>query len=264
MNNDKKYYWLKFPENFFDQPRIKKLRRLAGGDVYAIILIKTMLLTMNNDGIYEYKGLEDTLAKELELILNEDEVHIQAVLIFMEKTKMIEEINGNHFFIIDVPKMVGSETATAGRMRKSREKKKQLECNIVTPQLQNVPNCYTEKEKRREEKKEEKIFNKISSSKKDERDFFDFIERIRKEYQGNGYKEFYPVFFQLDDELVSVDAKGHLYIKSKDTLSLSRAQELWKYIFKYQSEIIPIEPQIKTWELKHNAKFYQNEVQNDI
>ena len=28
----KKYYWLKLKNDFFAQPKIKKLRRLAGGD----------------------------------------------------------------------------------------------------------------------------------------------------------------------------------------------------------------------------------------
>jgi hypothetical protein len=37
---DKRYYWLKLQDGFFDSKRIKKLRKLAGGDTYTIIYLK--------------------------------------------------------------------------------------------------------------------------------------------------------------------------------------------------------------------------------
>ena len=37
MAEAKRYYWLRFRDDFFDSKRIKKLRRMAGGDTYVII-----------------------------------------------------------------------------------------------------------------------------------------------------------------------------------------------------------------------------------
>ena len=42
---EKRYYWLKFRDDFFDSKRIKKLRKMAGGDTYTIIYLKMMLKT---------------------------------------------------------------------------------------------------------------------------------------------------------------------------------------------------------------------------
>ena len=39
----KRYYWLKMEENFFNDKRVKKLRKIAGGDTYTIIYLKMML-----------------------------------------------------------------------------------------------------------------------------------------------------------------------------------------------------------------------------
>lgn len=38
----KRYYWLKLPDGFFRQKAIKKLRKIAGGDTYTIIYLKSV------------------------------------------------------------------------------------------------------------------------------------------------------------------------------------------------------------------------------
>ena len=43
MAEAKRYYWLKFRDDFFDSKRIKKLRKMAGGDTYVIIYLKMQL-----------------------------------------------------------------------------------------------------------------------------------------------------------------------------------------------------------------------------
>lgn len=46
---EKKYYWLKMTDQFFEDKAIKKLRKIAGGDTYTIIYLK-MLLTAIKQG----------------------------------------------------------------------------------------------------------------------------------------------------------------------------------------------------------------------
>lgn len=44
MAQEKRYWWLKLPEDFFNQIEIKLLRKIAGGDTYTIIYQKMLLL----------------------------------------------------------------------------------------------------------------------------------------------------------------------------------------------------------------------------
>ena len=67
MAENKRYYWLQLKENFFKQPRIKKLRRMAGGDTYTIIYLKMQLLSLQNGGKLVYEGIEDDFVNELAL-----------------------------------------------------------------------------------------------------------------------------------------------------------------------------------------------------
>ncbi|MEA3450608.1 MAG: phage replisome organizer N-terminal domain-containing protein [Bacteroidota bacterium] len=127
MPNTKKYYWLKLKNDFFTQPKIKKLRRIAGGDTYTCIYLKLMLLTINNNGIIEYEGIESSLEAELSLKLDEDENNISVTISYLFAQNLLTQLDSNNFEINELKGLIGSETATAERMRKSRAKKaKQL------------------------------------------------------------------------------------------------------------------------------------------
>lgn len=123
---------MKLFDSFFQDPKIKKLKRMPGGDTYIVIMLKLMLQTIKTDGLYEFEHIENSLAEELELKLDEDVKAIQVVLDYMASHGLIVQIQTNYYQIPQVQKMIGSETASTQRSRKSREKKQQLlQCNIT-------------------------------------------------------------------------------------------------------------------------------------
>lgn len=152
MADTKKYYWLKLKDDFFRDKRIKKLRRIAGGDTYTVIYLKMQLLSIKTNGVLIYEGIEDNFAEELALELDEDTDNVKIVLAFLQSNGMIEETDPNHFLMIETIKCIGSESTSAERVRKHREKKaqKMLQCN--TPVTES--NTEKEKEKERELEKE--------------------------------------------------------------------------------------------------------------
>ncbi len=68
-----KFYWLKLDRNFFQQKEIKKLRRIASGDTYVILYMKMLLLTLDSEGKLYFDGVENDLAGEITLQLDEPE-----------------------------------------------------------------------------------------------------------------------------------------------------------------------------------------------
>ena len=56
---DKRYYWFKMEQSFFEQKEIKYLRRLPGGDTYTIIYLKLILKSLENDGKIYYENIGD-------------------------------------------------------------------------------------------------------------------------------------------------------------------------------------------------------------
>lgn len=166
MSVNKKYYWLKLKNDFFNNRQIKKLRRIAGGDTYTIIYLKLQLLSIDNGGIIEYKGTEKDIFEQLELEIDEDIDNIKITMNFLMANDLLECVD-NDVFLNEVPNLIGSECKSAERVRKYRKNKelenqkalqsnnKTLQCNA--PPLQcntDVTKCNTEIEKEKEKEKE--------------------------------------------------------------------------------------------------------------
>lgn len=155
---EKRYVWLKLKEDFFTSKRIKKLRKMAGGDTYTIIYLKMQLLSLKTDGVLRYTGLEDNFAKELALDLDERAEDVGVVLMYLAKCGLIETSDNVNFLLPYVVENTGTETDAARRMREMRSR------NNVTPLLHD---CDTEKEREKEVEKEIERETEDKSSKED-------------------------------------------------------------------------------------------------
>lgn len=131
----KRYYWLKLPEGFFRQKPIKKLRKIAGGDTYTIIYLKMLLIAMKQDGKIYFEGVEDDFYEELALELDEDSENVKVTVLFLIRQGLMELVDETEYRLTECDKMVGSESASAERMRRMREKKASLCDSEVTRQL---------------------------------------------------------------------------------------------------------------------------------
>ena len=158
----KKYYWLKLKEDFFRDKKIKKLRKIAGGDTYTIIYLKMQLLSLKNNGALIFEGVEENFAEEIALDIDEDIDNVKVTLMFLLKNGLLEETEQDHYVMTETIKCIGSESASAERVRKHREVQKQKEEQKMLQCNTEVTNCNIEIEKR--EKKEEKE-NKIKDIK---------------------------------------------------------------------------------------------------
>ncbi|WP_321467912.1 phage replisome organizer N-terminal domain-containing protein [Halarcobacter sp.] len=125
----KKYYWLKLKETFFSDLRIKKLRKMAGGDTYTIIFQKIMLLSLKDNGLIKFQNIEQNLQKELSLILDEDEDNLVVTLGFLTQTNILQKKDENTFYIPLVAELTGAETEFARKKREYR--KRQKEDNVL-------------------------------------------------------------------------------------------------------------------------------------
>jgi predicted phage replisome organizer len=130
---DKKYYWLKLKTGFFGSKEMKKLRKIAGGDTYTIIYLKLQLLSLQDEGYLYFDGVEDTFAEELALVLDEDSENVQTTLFFLEKRGLLSVISDSEILLTEVPCLIGSESSSAERVRRFREKQteKALQCNAT-------------------------------------------------------------------------------------------------------------------------------------
>lgn len=117
----KRRYWLKLREDYFQSPKIKKLRQVAGGDTYALIYLELQCYSIKNEGIIEFEGIEDDLAKELALILDEDAKNVEYLLAYLQQYKLMDCIEENKFALVEAISSIGSEAESTRRVREMRE-----------------------------------------------------------------------------------------------------------------------------------------------
>lgn len=152
----KRYYWLKLPEDFFRQKKIKKLRKIAGGDTYTIIYQKMLLLAMKENGKLYFEGVEDDFCEEISLELDEDIENVKVTVQFLIRQGLMELVDESEYLLTECGKMVGSETAGAERVRRYRENKA-LQCNTGVTDMKHIGNV--EKEIEIEKDKDEEKNN---------------------------------------------------------------------------------------------------------
>lgn len=122
----KRYFWLKLKEEFFEDKTIKKLRKIAGGDTYTIIYLKMLLLAIKQENKLYFEGVEENLAGELALELNEEEDNVSVTISYLKSKGLLEVVSEDEFLLPQCEEMVGSETDAARRQRLSRGRKKQV------------------------------------------------------------------------------------------------------------------------------------------
>ena len=137
MTKSKRYYWLKLKEDFFNDVRMKRLRKISGGETYTIIYLKLLLLSLKNEGNLYFQQVDETFPKELALVLDETEDDIAVTLNYLLKVNLIETIETDEIFMTEIPSLIGFETEWAKKKREYRDKLK--EDNVLDKSLPCPP-----------------------------------------------------------------------------------------------------------------------------
>ena len=169
MSEPKRYFWLKLHKDFFQRKEIKRLRKIAGGDTYTIIYLKMLLRSIMSDGKLYFDGLEDDFASELALDLDEKEENVQITIQYLLKSGLLEMCSDEEYYLPDTKDSTGCETAVASRVRKHRERKKALQCNVDVTQAKQLCNGEIEIELEKDKEIEKEINSSASTTTKRKR-----------------------------------------------------------------------------------------------
>lgn len=183
---EKKYFWLKMPRNFFEKHYIKILRAKDNGDLLVMFYIWMLTESIDHEGKlrfsedipYDEEMLAETSGFALQIVT-------QALQQFSKLQLVVTESDGT-LFLPKSLKMIGSESASAQRVREYREREKSkaktFETQVNTESNNNVTECNTAVQKSNIEKEIEKeldIENKKGGKRETTQTIF---ERLLPEY----------------------------------------------------------------------------------
>lgn len=150
--SEKRFYWLKLPEDFFRQKEIKRLRQISGGDTFVIVYLKMLLLSLKDDGRLYYDNIMEDFISELALDLDESPDNVGVTVNFLLKAGILLEVTPSEYEILTAKVMTGSETSSAVRKRRSRKGQIPEQAGKCHS---NVTECHTEIEKSKRRVREE-------------------------------------------------------------------------------------------------------------
>ena len=123
LSENKRYYWLKLQENFFDDDTIDFIESQENGEKYVLFYLKLCLKALKNEGkLIRYVG-EMLLPFDdvgLSKITRTDIDTVRSALILFSKIGLIKKLDTGEIFLTQLNEMVGTETQKAKYMRERR------------------------------------------------------------------------------------------------------------------------------------------------
>lgn len=183
---EKKYYWLKLPRNFFGKHYIKILRAKENGELLVLFYMWMLTEAIDHDGRLRYSEDipydEEMLAEASGFALH---IVTQALQQFTKLQLVITESDGTLFMPKSI-EMIGSESASAQRVREYRERKnskeKKPETVKNTESNDNVTKCNSDVQKSNIEKELEKELEKENKKGGKRETTQSIFERLLPEY----------------------------------------------------------------------------------
>lgn len=128
-SKEKRFFWLKLKEDWFNGTTEKYLKSLPAGDSLLITYLKIQLMSLKTDGFLKYERLLPSAEEEIAMLIDEPVNNVRLLINVLIKTGAIERLDDNSLYLLSLQTLIGSEGSSADRVRKFRERQKALQSN---------------------------------------------------------------------------------------------------------------------------------------
>ena len=159
MADNKKYYYMRLKENFFDTDEMLYLEGLEEGYLFSNILLKLYLRSLKNDGVLMMNEAIPYDARMISKFTGHSLSTVEKALFEFKKLKLIEVLDSGQMYMSNIELFVGKASTEADRKREARkniQKKMEIGTNVGQMSDKHSP----EKELELEIEKEKELNNK--------------------------------------------------------------------------------------------------------
>ena len=190
MSDNRKYYYLKLKENYFDDDSIVLLESMQDGVLYSNILLKLYLKSLKHGGRLQLDEDIPYTAQMIATITRQQIGTVERALQIFLKLGLVEVLDSGTFYMSNIELLIGQSSTEAERKRAARLQNKALSALRTSGgHLSDIrpPEIELEKEKEIEIKRE--------------------IEKVRPEtgHPSHIYGHYQNVFL-TDEELADLQA----------------------------------------------------------
>ena len=126
MADNRKYYYLKLKENFFDSDSIVLLEDMKDGILYSNILLKLYLKSLKNGGKLQLDEHIPYTAQMIATLTRHQIGTVERALEIFRQLGLVEQLDSGAFYMTDIELIIGQSSTEAERKRAARLENKAL------------------------------------------------------------------------------------------------------------------------------------------
>ena len=159
MSDNKKYYYMRLKENFFDSPELKTIESMRGGYKYSNILLKLYLLSLRDEGRLTFRKDIPYDINMLSNLTGFSKTEVENALKIFQEFNLIDILDTGTIYMLDIQNLIGKSSTEADRQRdyqsRINNEKRNIECkksnkksnDISTPETETETETETHAEK---------------------------------------------------------------------------------------------------------------------
>ena len=126
MADNRKYYYLKLKESYFDDDAIVLLESMPDGILYSNILLKLYLKSLKNGGKLQLDENIPYTAQMIATLTRQQVGTVERALGIFQQLGLVEQLHGGLLYMTDIELMIGQSSTEAERKRAARLANKAL------------------------------------------------------------------------------------------------------------------------------------------
>ena len=143
MADNKKYYYLKLKDNFFESEELVLLQSLPEGYIYSDILMKLYLKSLKNEGRLMFKDHIPYNLEMLATVVRHPAALVKEALRHFKNLGLVDVLDNGAIFMLEIQNFIGKGSSEADRKRQYRKKieeEKQLLLGQMSSECPNGTN----------------------------------------------------------------------------------------------------------------------------
>ena len=122
MSDNKKYYYMRLKENFFDTNEMKVLESMQDGYKYSNILLKLYLMSLQSDGKLMLNERIPYNSQMIATITRHSVGDVEKALVLFKDLGLIKVLDSGAIYMLDIQKYIGKSSTEADRQREYQRK----------------------------------------------------------------------------------------------------------------------------------------------
>ncbi|HFN2097719.1 TPA: phage replisome organizer N-terminal domain-containing protein [Enterococcus faecium] len=132
MSDNKRYYYLKLKENFFDSDEMVLLESMPDGYIYSNILLKLYLRSLKHEGKLMFNDRIPFNSTMLATITRHSVGVVEKAVQIFRDLQLIDVLDNGAIYMSDIQSFIGKSSTEADRKREYRKKIEDAKRNLIT------------------------------------------------------------------------------------------------------------------------------------